>query len=73
MSEPVKNRRHNYPTKAEVDRLTTVLVTAAKSAGLKVTEIAIAPDGTIRTLDNAPPPSSAYERWQATQSVNGND
>jgi hypothetical protein len=65
--------RHNYPTKAEVDRLTAILVVAAKAAGLNVTGIAIAPDGTIRTLDNATPPSSAYERWQAAQGVDGDD
>ncbi len=65
--------RHNYPTKAEVDRLTGTLVIAAKAAGLKVTGVAISPDGTIRTLDNAPPPSSAYERWQAAQNASGDD
>jgi|JI10StandDraft_1071094.scaffolds.fasta_scaffold336179_2 hypothetical protein len=65
--------RHNYPTKAEVDRLTGILVMAAKAAGLQVTGVAISPDGTIRTLDNAPPPSSAYERWQVAQSENNDD
>jgi hypothetical protein len=60
--------RHNYPTKAEVDRLTGVLVMAAKAAGLKVSGVEIGPDGAIRVVEGlATAPADDYDRWKAAQ------
>lgn len=56
----------NYPTKAEIARVTKAMVETARSLGIAVGGVEVSRDGTIRTL---PPQDaaggSAFDRWRA--------
>lgn len=60
--------RHDYPTKAAIDRTVSAMVDAAEKAGIDVGAIEVSPDGRIRVLDTRavlPSPANEFDRWES--------